>query len=576
MSSSTISCANPECNEPGKLKCSGCASVAYCSPACQKKHWSTHKAVCKTLKANASTTVTQTSEIPATTSSNVAIEPSSAVPPAAKSELEIKFQAIQTETQKLFVAGKFTESIKSGMEALELAKQFPPHVGTTEIVQIHLNCSSAYMQMQKFTEAVEQAELAAQEAENGIKLRPGQPQAIEVLAITYGTKAFSLINAGKFEEASVAAEKSLAMAETIYPKSDPRLHKPLRALALVRERQGNLEEAEKYFFKSYTLLSLGLGPQSTEAQMSIDELCNMLLKKNDLASAEKFARLNYKAISEKTLDERGELILGDSASRLAQVVRRQGRFPEAEELLQQALKVREEKLIRNNPIGVAYTLSQLAAVQEAQGKVGADVEAKLMRALDIFGRVKGQSSPEVQSTLNQLRIVRSKRNNGAGPGTAPAAVTDEDGLEYSISSESKTSTVTTGSRAPASAPRAASGTTASPALAATGTAPASTLSDDEELARLQFGPEDGMGRMLAANTFFEQGRFNCAEVVITEALEIFMRQKGPADQLTMAARQNLNVARGNGLNKLWMQVVAELVLEQEEKLSASLSSKFTH
>jgi hypothetical protein len=103
--------------------------------------------------------------------------------------------------------------------------------------------------------------------------------------------------------------------------------------------------------------------------------------------------------------------------------------------------------------------------------------------------------------------------------------------------------------------------------------PVSTLSDDEEMSRLKFNPEDGMARMMAANTFFEQGRFSCAEIVLAQAFEIFLRQKGPNDQLTLAAKQNLGVARGNGLNKLWMQVVAQLVLEQEEKLSSAPSCK---
>jgi tetratricopeptide (TPR) repeat protein len=500
------------------------------------------------------------------------------VPQAPKSELEIKFQTIQTETQKLFVSGNFAGSIKSGLDALEIAKQLPPLIATTEIVQIHLNCSSAFMQMQKFPEALEHADLAAQEAENGLKLRAGQPQAIEVVAITYGTKAYSLINMNKIEEAAVAAERSLTLAESIYPKNDPRLHKSLRAMGLVRDRQGNAEEAEKHFLRSYTILSLALGPQSTEAQMSVDELCNLMLKKGDLASAEKYARLNHKSLSEKTLDERGELILGDSASRVAQVLRRQNRLVEAEEMMQQALTIREEKLMRNSPLGVAYTLSQLAAIQEAQGKVGADVEAKLMRALDIFGRVKGQASPEVQNTLNQLRSVRNKRNSGAGQ-----AVGDDDSLDYAVSSESKGRIASGASSpvpgassngAPSSAPRTAGGTMTSPAPAPTRPGvPVSTLSDDEEMSRLKFAPEDGMARMMAANTFFEQGRFSCAEIVLAQAFEIFLRQKGPNDQLTMAAKQNLGVARGNGLNKLWMQVVAQLVLEQEEKLSSAASCK---
>lgn len=432
------------------------------------------------------------------------------------------------------------------------------------------------MQMQKFPEALEHSELAVKEAENGIKLRPGQPQAIEVLAITYGAKAFALLNNQKVEEANVAAERSLALAESIYPKgADPRLYKPLRTLATVRERQGNFEEAEKLMFRSYMSLALTIGPQTTEAQMSIDELCNFLLKRNELTNAEKFARLNYKAINDKKqqgqLDERGELILGDSASRVAQILRRMERFAEAEELMQQALTIREERLGKNNPLGVAYTLVQLASIQESQGKIGEDVDAKLMRALDIFGRVKGQTCPEVQNTMNQLLTVRSKRARAAG-GAAPAAA-GEDGLEYTVSGEK--GRLSSGTRNPTAAGADSTGANRGPGAvtAPRGPAPSSGLTDDEELARHTFGADDGMARLMAANTFFEQGRFGAAEVVLAQAYEILLRQKGPNDQLTMAARQNLGVARNNGLNRLWMQVVQELVADQEKKLAASASSK---
>jgi tetratricopeptide (TPR) repeat protein len=499
-------------------------------------------------------------------------------------ELEQKFAAIQTETQKKFVQGDFAGSIQSGMAALELTKEMPPHIATTEIVQIQLNCSSAYMQMKKFPEAVVHAELATQEAEKGLKLRGGQPQAIEVLAITLSTYAFSLLHLNRLDEASVAAEKSLMLAERIYPAKDFRQQKPVRCLAVVRERQGKMEEAEKLFLRSY-LLCLSLGPHTTEAQMSNDELCNMMMKRGDLAGAEKYARSNYKAFEDKTLDERGELILADSASRLAQVLRRLQRLPEAEELLLQTLSIREAKLVRTNPIGIAFTLVQLAAVQEEQGKVGTDVEAKLMTALEIFGRLRGQASPEVRNTLNQLRNVRTKRT-GVAPGGGSGGVAGQDddgGLQYSVSEESKgrvtsssssSSSSSSGSPAPGAALRSTGLRTGSPGTAPApagggrpGPAPDSGLSDTEELAKLKFAPDDGMARMMAANTFFEQGRFSCAEVVIAQALPIFLKQHGPDHQLTQAARQNLNVARANGINKLWMQVVSAMVLEQGEKVA---------
>jgi hypothetical protein len=42
------------CGTPAKRNCSGCRTVVYCSAACQKSDWKSHKPVCKTHRAVAS------------------------------------------------------------------------------------------------------------------------------------------------------------------------------------------------------------------------------------------------------------------------------------------------------------------------------------------------------------------------------------------------------------------------------------------------------------------------------------------------------------------------------------------
>jgi len=75
--------------------------------------------------------------------------------------------------------------------------------------------------------------------------------------------------------------------------------------------------------------------------------------------------------------------------RMSMIMRRQNKLPEAEQYLRQALAIREEKLVRVSPVGIAYTLVQLATIEELRGKCDGEVEQRLMRALEIFGRVKG-------------------------------------------------------------------------------------------------------------------------------------------------------------------------------------------
>jgi hypothetical protein len=45
------SCVASGCSEPGSQTCSGCRSVRYCSPACQRSHWKAHKKACRLQQA---------------------------------------------------------------------------------------------------------------------------------------------------------------------------------------------------------------------------------------------------------------------------------------------------------------------------------------------------------------------------------------------------------------------------------------------------------------------------------------------------------------------------------------------
>ena len=45
-------CAAPDCGaERGLRRCGGCGAVRYCTEACSRAHWQTHKAECRRLQA---------------------------------------------------------------------------------------------------------------------------------------------------------------------------------------------------------------------------------------------------------------------------------------------------------------------------------------------------------------------------------------------------------------------------------------------------------------------------------------------------------------------------------------------
>lgn len=209
VSESTAACGQPECSNQGKLRCSACASISYCSSDCQKKHWPVHKLVCKSLK-----TVSPSKE-------NTKVKSSNGAAPDPAARLNI----IKQDIQKCFAKGKRVQSIacvstfsrnlaillllvntlnaklvnnligdprrflyvsinhsallslgdlelvaSKSEEALELIKLLPTQVALSETIQTHVTLSTAYMHMAKVEESEKHADLAVSHAEQGNKL----------------------------------------------------------------------------------------------------------------------------------------------------------------------------------------------------------------------------------------------------------------------------------------------------------------------------------------------------------------------------------------------------------------------
>lgn len=140
----------------------------------------------------------------------------------------------------------------------------------------------------------------------------------------------------------------------------------------------------------------------------------------------------------------------------------------------------------------------------------ASLEAMLIRALDIYNRIKGQQSSEVMSCLAQLRSIRSKLNKTTKSDNVHAADEDnndddDDHLDYKVSGENK-----------------ASFTTEKSNLMKTD----KIISEEDKRKLSVFEANDAHGRMMQANIFFNQGKFVCAEVLLKEAMELFAKTEG--------------------------------------------------
>lgn len=460
-------------------------------------------------------------------------------------------QQSKQELQRIFASGN-VEAIKKKVEDVrEVIKRLPEPFRSIETVQTLMNLSMAFLQTGRIQDAFEYSEDGTRIAEALVEQLPDQPQPQDLLSGVLSAKANLLMTVGKIDLAEECAKRAYALAERIFNKNDVRLTKSLRNLGVILGRKGEQAEGEKHLLRAYTIVCLASGAQSPEAQMLTEDLVNMFLAKEDLESAEKYARSNFKKVSElATKNPRDELILADSASRLGSLLVKRGNFDEAEGLIAQALSLRENSQADNfNPIGVAYSLAQLAGIQEESGKITAKTEEMLIRAVDIFATAKGQQSPEVANSLNQLRSVRMKR----AAERAKNGETDADDGASTTRVVSENRSVLNGG---------GGGGDSSPLRS-----DPFGMTDLDRKKMAALGAEDGESRLMLAQTYFQSSKFLAASILLTEAHDLFVKQEGPGGEKTKMAKQNMMVSHMKRIDQLWLSAAREELMHLEDDLS---------
>jgi tetratricopeptide (TPR) repeat protein len=524
-SANESACGNPSCENPGKFTCSACSSISYCSATCQKSHWSSHKVQCKTIsqamKSNSSPSKTT---IKASGQTLI----SSSGTPSDINEISTKLQNIKQELTTAYQTNDMKVIIKLGNEGISLAKLLPEPASTIELIQLHLNFSNAYMQANLVKEAEPHIIKCVEYAEKGLILRPNHPQAAEMLSVALVSKAYWLLNNEKLIEAEEIAVKARQLASQIYSLKEPRNFKTLRCMGIIREKQDRITEAEDLFNQAYELV-IGVNPGHSEPHMVMDDLVQMLLKRDLLESAEKYARAHYEALVEKIpLNEPLSFVIGDAGARHASILCRMNRNAEAHVLMKQALELRVKYLGPMAP-PVAMTLIALAGICEAMDKPREEIEALLGRAYEIFYKTEGPSGVHALTTAEHLRKLKLGQK----------VLIDE----VSDSASSATSSQLSSSRV-------------------------NDDDDDDPATVPTYAPKDGNGRMRQASVYFEKAKYNKAEVLLAQAADIFAEQVGVDNPVTKTARQNLGVVRHNIITKLWKEVVAEMTDEMNGDSSA--------
>ena len=197
-------------------------------------------------------------------------------------------------------------------------------------------------------------------ARNALALRKDDPAALpRDLAESHFDLAHHLWSQGKLAEAEQVAREGLSLVTNTVSKKDPLVAKSLAQLGVIVQDQGRLTEAEGLFRKSLAMRKELLGDTHPTVAQTLNSLSGVLALEGKQAESEKVTREAMKAFS-------GLFKPGDDGDSLySRGVERfdQGNLAEAETCFRQSLALR-----RKTRHDVDVTLSALANTLRRQQK----------------------------------------------------------------------------------------------------------------------------------------------------------------------------------------------------------------
>jgi tetratricopeptide (TPR) repeat protein len=461
--------------------------------------------------------------------------------------------------QAAFRSNDFDAALRYCNECLKISAMLVEPLKSMETTQMLLRISSIYQQRQDLTNAMRTCEKCLEVADAWSTNAPPTPKeeklhALEVVMTTYGTKSHLHLNMGQLKEAEACANKACEISRDIYPGKNFRHYRPIRALALVKDKQGKSSEAEELFTEGYRLQQEQNDPLDTDFLQSVEELVAFLMNKHqrdggrdggkEETKAIDVAQKHYTSLVEvmegraaapknkspqqqpRTDDDvkRDELIFGDVTARLASLTFR--RDPaKSEKLMRKVLAVREKNIGADTP-PVAVTLVALSEMREVQNDFGPETEALLTRALAIFEKSEGSKSghsSKISQKIARLRALREGRE-------LPYLLDEDEDIEPPSTSSKKSGS--TGSSSASSASSASKPAAASPS-SPSGTKPGPKRVPPS-IPTFDKNDKDGRKRFEVAVRLLQDDFYAEAYPLAQEAYELFAKEFGEENHNTQS------------------------------------------
>ncbi|QRN99232.1 CHAT domain-containing protein [Archangium violaceum] len=316
---------------------------------------------------------------------------------AGEEQLEPRLSKARTafeEATKLQKAGKYTEAITKGEQALTLREAVLGDSHLEVAASLSL-LGDLYLRQGNHARAepLLQRALAIREAILGPQ-HPDVASSLNNLAILCGMQSM-------YSRAEPLFERALAIREESLGKQHPDVASSLNSLARLYKEQGLYSRAEPLLERALAINEAALGKQHSAVAVTLNNLA-MLYSGQGLYSRAEPLYERALAIWEAALGKQHPYV-ASSLNNLAILYREQGLYSRAGPLQERALAIFEATLGKQHP-DVASSLNNLAILYAKQGLYNR-AEPLYERALAIRETVLGKQHPGVADSLDSLAIL---------------------------------------------------------------------------------------------------------------------------------------------------------------------------
>ena len=290
----------------------------------------------------------------------LALAVSIAGPNPARAQSADELDALNTQVNQLYQAGKFSEATPIAQQALALAERLNGPDHPTVVVTLG-NLAVLHLLQGRYAEAEPLYKRSVGNPRKGGRdrgPRPGRP------CSTTSAEVYRL--QGRYAEAEPLYRRSLAIAEKAQGPDGPDAATPLNNLGLLYQAQRRYAEAEPLHKRSVTILEKALGPDHPSVATMLNNLAELYRTQGRYAEAEPLYKRSL-AISEKALGSENPSLAG-MLNAFAELYRLQGRYAEAEQLYKRSLALTEKALGPDHP-GMARRAQQPRPALSSAGPI---------------------------------------------------------------------------------------------------------------------------------------------------------------------------------------------------------------